>query len=68
MVFVIKWIFFNPYSLCKMDQEIVLFEDSEREETFLEQKNVASKNHQNFHFFKAVSPWFLKKKWMFLNL
>ena len=62
MVFVIKWIFSNPYFLLKMDQEIVLFEDSEKKETFLEKNNVASKNHQNFHFFKAVSAWVLKKK------
>ena len=45
-----------------MDQEIVFFEDSERRETFLEENNIGSKNHQNLHFFKGVSPWFLKKK------
>ena len=45
-----------------MDQEIVFFEDSERRETFLEENNIGSKNHQNLHFFKGVSPWFLKRK------
>ena len=45
-----------------MDQEIVFFEDSERRETFLEENNIGSKNHQNLHFFKGVSPWFFKKK------
>ena len=49
-----------------MDEEIVFFEDSERRETFLEENNIGSKNHQNLHFFKGVSPWFLKKKkWIF---
>ena len=51
-----------------MDQEIVFFEDSERRETFLEENNIASKNHQNLHFFKGVSPLFLKKKMDFFYL
>ena len=52
-----------------MDQEIVFFEDSESKETFLEEKNIGSKNHQNFHFFKGVSPWYLKKEMeIFLSL
>ena len=52
-----------------MDEEIVFFEDSERRETFLEENNIGSKNHQNLHFFKGVSPWFLKKKMdFFLSL
>ena len=55
MVFVKKWRFFNPFFLCKMDQQIVFFEGSERKESLLEQKNIASKNHQNFHFLKGVS-------------
>ena len=37
-----KWRFFNPYFLCKIDQETVFFEDCERKETFLEQKNIGS--------------------------
>ena len=40
MVFVQKWRFVNAYFLFKMEQEIVVFEDSERKETFLEQKNI----------------------------
>ena len=51
-----------------MDQEIVFFEDSERRETFLEENNIGSKNHQNLHFLKGVSPWFKKKKWIFFYL
>ena len=35
-----------------MDQEKGFFEGSERKETFLEQKNVGSKKHQNLHFFQ----------------
>ena len=55
MVFVKKWRFFNLYFLFKMDQEIVFFEGSERKETFLDHKNMGSKNHQNLNFFKGVS-------------
>ena len=54
MVFVIKWIFSNPYFLLKMDQEIVLFEDSEKKETFLEQNNVASKTTKISIFSKRL--------------
>ena len=50
MVFVQKWRFVNAYFLFKMEQEIVVFEDSERKETFLEQKNIDLKNHQNLPF------------------
>ena len=49
-----------------MTQEIVCFEGSERKKEFLEQKNIGSKNHQNLHFFKGVSPWFLSKNGDFL--
>ena len=68
MVFVKKWRFFNPYFLCKMDQQIVFFKGSERKESFLDQTNIGSKNHQNLHFFKGVSPWFLSKNGNFLIL
>ena len=50
-----------------MDQEKVFFEGSETKEAFLDQKNVSSKNNQNLHFFKLVSPWFLSKNWRFFN-
>ena len=66
MVFVKKWRFFNLYFLCKMDQEIVFFEGSERKEAFLDHKNMGSKNHQNLHFFKVVSALFLSKNGDFL--
>ena len=51
-----------------MDQEKVFFEGSERKEAFLDHENIGSKNHQNWHFFKVVSLWFLSKKWRFFNL
>ena len=66
MVFVKKWRFFNPYFLCKMDQEIVFFERSERKEAFLDQKTSAQKTTQNLLFFKGVSPLFLSKNGDFL--
>ena len=51
-----------------MDQGKVFFEGSERKKAFLAQKNIASNNHQNLHFFKGVSPWFLSKNGDFLIL
>ena len=66
MVFVKKRRFFNPWCLRKVDQEKVFFEGSERKETFLDHKNMGLKNHQNLHFFKGVSPWFLSKNGHFL--
>ena len=32
----------------------------------LDPKNIGLKNHQNLHFFKGVSPWFLSKNGDFL--
>ena len=51
-----------------MDEEKVVFEGSERKEAFLDQKNIGSKNDQNFHVFEKVSPWFLSKNGDFLIL
>ena len=39
----------------------MFYESLERKNAFLDQKNIGSKNNQNFHFFKGVSPWFLSK-------
>ena len=50
---------FNPYFLCKMDEEKVFFEGFKRKESFLDQKNIGLKNHQNLNFLKRFSPWFL---------
>ena len=62
MVFVKKWRFFKLKFLCKMDQEKVFFEGSERKEAFLEQKNIGSKkNTKIFISLKVVSLWFLSK-------
>ena len=41
-------------------------EGFEGKKAFLDQKNIGSKNHQNFHFFKGVCPWFLSKNGDFL--
>ena len=61
MVFVKKWRFINLLFLCKIGQENMFFEGSDRKEAFLDQKNIGSKNHENFLFFKGVSRWFLSK-------
>ena len=66
MVFVKKWRFFNLEFLCKMDEEIVFCDGSEGKESFLDHKNIGSKNHQNLYFFKQVSRWFLSKIGNFL--
>ena len=66
MVFVKKWRCFNPYFLCKMEQEIVFFEGSERKEAFLEPKKSAHKTTKICIFFKVVSAWFLSKDGDFL--
>ena len=54
--------------LRKMDQEKVFCEGSEGKESFLDHKNIGSKNLQNFPSFKGVSPWFLSKNGDFFNL
>ena len=62
MVFVKKWRFFKLKFLCKMDQEKVFFEGSERKEAFLEQKNIGSKKNTKICIsLKVVSLWFLSK-------
>ena len=52
MVFVKKWRFFKLTFLCKMDQEKVFFEGSEKKEAFLEQKNIRFKKPPKFAFFQ----------------
>ena len=59
MVFVKKWRFFKLKFLCKMDEEKVFFLGFKRKESFLDQKNIGLKNHQNLNFLKRFSPWFL---------
>ena len=53
MVFVIKWIFSNPYFLLKMDQEIVLFEDSEKKRNVFRAKQRRVKKPPKFPFFQS---------------
>ena len=65
MVFFKKWRFFNLLFLCKIGQEKVFFERSDREEAFLDQKNIGSKNQQNFNFFKGVIHGFFQKMEIF---
>ena len=43
-------------------RESFLFEGSQRQEAFLEQKNIGSKNHQNFLFFHKGEPVVFVKK------
>ena len=66
MVFVKKWRFFNLKFLCKMDQEKVFFEGSDRKEALLEQKNIGSKEHQNMHFLKCLVHGFWGRNGGFL--
>ena len=49
-----------------MDQGKKFCERSEIKEAFLDHKNIGSKNHQNLHFFKGVSPWSFSKNGDFL--
>ena len=58
---------FNFKFLCKMDQGKVFCEGSEGKETFLDHKSIGLKSHQNLHFFKGVSPWFLSKNRRLFN-
>ena len=44
-----------------MDQKLEFFEGFERKEAFVVQKNIDSKNPQNLHFLKGVSPWSFSK-------
>ena len=66
MFFVKKWRFLNLQSLCRMDDEKVFCEGSERKEAFLHHKNIGSKSNSNLNFFKGVSPWFQSKNEDFL--
>ena len=44
-----------------------VFEGSEKKKSlFRRKKKIGSKNNQNLHFFKGVSPWFLSKNGDFL--
>ena len=49
-----------------MDQQKVFFEGSERKKSPFGPKKHWLKIHQNLHFFKGVSPWFLSKNGDFL--
>ena len=61
MVFVKNWRSFSLLFLCKIYQEKVFCEGSERKEAFLDHKNIGSKSNHNLNFFKGVSPLFLSK-------
>ena len=66
MAFVQKWRFFYLLFLCKMDQDEVISEVLERNETFLDLKNIVSKKpKKSLHF---SFSWFLSKKWRLVNL
>jgi len=52
---------FHLLFFSKMDKEKVFSKVLERKETFLDYKNIGSRNPQNLHFSKGVSKWFLSK-------
>ena len=66
MVFFKKWRFFNLLFLCKIGQEKVFLKVPKKKSLFRRKKKIGSKNNQNLHFFKGVSPWFLSKNGDFL--
>ena len=51
----------------KKDQENVFYDILERKIAFLGYKNKKFKNSKNFHFSKAVNPWFWSKNGHFSN-
>ena len=62
MVLVQKWQFFQIFS--NFFHENIFYDILERKNAFLGYKNNKVKKSKNWHFSKAVNPWFwLKKKW-----
>ena len=67
MVLVQKWPFFQLFFLANLGQENVFNNILEGKNTFLRYKNKKSKKSKNWHFFKAVNPWFWSKNGHFSN-
>ena len=68
MVLVQKWPFFQLLFLGNIVQEIVFNDILERKNAFVCYKNKKFKKSKNWHFFKAVNPWFWSKNGHFFNL
>ena len=61
MVLVEIWPFFHLLFLGNIGQENVFYDILERKNAFLGYKNGKLKRLKNWHFSKAVSPWFWSK-------
>ena len=48
-----------------MGQGKVFFEGSEKKEAFLDQRNIGSENHQNFHILRRLVHGFCQKTEIF---
>ena len=67
MVLVQKWSFCQLYFLGNIGQEIVFYDILERKKAFLCYKSKKFKKSKNWHFSKAVNPWFWSKNGHFLH-
>ena len=54
------------YFYAKQVKKKCLLKVPKKKKAFLDEKKIGSKNNQNLHFFKGVSPWFLSKNGDFL--
>ena len=65
MVFVKKWPFFQPFFFGNIGQENILNDILEGKNSFLCYKNKKFEKWKNWHFSKAVNPWFGAKMAIF---
>ena len=61
MVSVHNWSFFHLFILGKIGQENVFYDILEQNNIFLGYENEKFKKAKDWHFSKAVSPWFWSK-------
>ena len=67
MALVQEWPFFQLYFLRNISQKSVFYDILEQKKAFLRYKNKKFKNSKNWHFSKAVNPWFWTKNGHFSN-
>ena len=67
MALVQEWPFFQLYFLGNISQKSVFYDILEQKKAFLGYKNNKFKNSKNWHFSKAVNPWFWTKNGHFSN-
>ena len=67
MGLVLKWPFFHLFLLGNIGQENVFYDILERKNVFLGSKNKKFKKSKNWHYSKAVNPWFCSKNGHFSN-